>query len=392
MHTGMSVKYSILLLCLSLPMQAVGDQAQPATQPAEWTGSGLRTVLRDLRREHGVPALGVAVLRSDGDVAIEVVGVRKARSKHRARRGDSWHLGSCTKAMTATLCALLVDRGALRWDQTVGETFPELRDRLDEKLRTATLQQLVCHRAGLPSDFSPDYSIWPRIVALDGELPARRQGMIEIVMGRTPTSEPGSAYAYSNFGFAIAGAMAEKAAGLDYEGLMQRELFAPLGMTTAGFGPPDDDGRVSQPWGHRSAMLFYIPLEPGPDADNPAVLAPSGTGHMSLRDWSSFVRLHLRGLRGQHEMLKPETWRHIATDPYDQQYAFGWSRPAWTGVKGRALGHYGTNRLWHAFVALLPDEDLAILAVCNAGGSEAETAVTETVRRVHRTFFRQDAP
>jgi CubicO group peptidase (beta-lactamase class C family) len=37
---------------------------------------------------------------------------------------DRWHLGSCTKSMTASLAAMLIEDGLLRWDTTVGEILP----------------------------------------------------------------------------------------------------------------------------------------------------------------------------------------------------------------------------------------------------------------------------
>ena len=48
-----------------------------------------------------------------------------------------------TKAMTAMLCGILVDEGRLKWDQTLGETFPELKKTMDPGYRAVTLRQLL---------------------------------------------------------------------------------------------------------------------------------------------------------------------------------------------------------------------------------------------------------
>jgi hypothetical protein len=51
-----------------------------------------------------------------------------------------------------------------------------------------------------------------------------------------------------------------------------------------------------QPRGHnRRIKGKYRPVPPGPGSDNPQAIAPAGTAHMSLADWSRFAALHLRG-------------------------------------------------------------------------------------------------
>jgi CubicO group peptidase (beta-lactamase class C family) len=41
--------------------------------------------------------------------------------------GDRWHLGSDTKAITATLLAVLADKGVVGWDLTIAQAFPDWR-------------------------------------------------------------------------------------------------------------------------------------------------------------------------------------------------------------------------------------------------------------------------
>lgn len=51
-------------------------------------------------------------------------------------------------------------------------------------------------------------------------------------------------YEYSNLGYMVAGAMAEKLTGKSWENLMRVKLFNPLGMTSAGFGAPGTPGKI----------------------------------------------------------------------------------------------------------------------------------------------------
>ena len=103
-----------------------------------------------------VPALGGAIVHSDGQISTFVTGVRESGSDVAATVTDQWHLGSCTKAMTAMLVALLVERGDLTWDRPLAFLLPNLGAPMDADYARLTLVELLAHRAGLPSMTGPD--------------------------------------------------------------------------------------------------------------------------------------------------------------------------------------------------------------------------------------------
>jgi CubicO group peptidase (beta-lactamase class C family) len=72
------------------------------------------------------PRIGGAIVTSQGLIGVGVTGVRKAGTDALVTPDDKWHLGSDTKAMTATMIGLLVQQGKLRWDSTIGEVFTDL--------------------------------------------------------------------------------------------------------------------------------------------------------------------------------------------------------------------------------------------------------------------------
>jgi CubicO group peptidase (beta-lactamase class C family) len=65
-----------------------------------------------------------AVLRGERIIAQGVAGVRKRGTAERITIDDRFHLGSCTKAMTATLVAMLVEQGKLNWTTTLANFLP----------------------------------------------------------------------------------------------------------------------------------------------------------------------------------------------------------------------------------------------------------------------------
>ena len=86
-----------------------------------------------------------------------------------------------------------------------------------------------------------------------------RWSIVTHYLSRPPALNPGVRYEYSNVGYIIAGAVAERCTGKSWEELLRSEVFTPLGMTTAGFGPPGEAGArpADQPRAHTEYVNFY---------------------------------------------------------------------------------------------------------------------------------------
>ena len=101
-------------------------QVVEAPKPPVVVEPSIRDASADLAtiiEQHKLPAMAAVTVRHGVIVAQGVSGVRKAGSDEKATLGDLWHLGSCTKSMTATMCAMLVEKGTLRWNSTLEEVF-----------------------------------------------------------------------------------------------------------------------------------------------------------------------------------------------------------------------------------------------------------------------------
>ncbi len=349
---------------------------------AQTSPDNLEDLLEPIRRAHSVPALAGAVVRGREIVALGAAGVRQATGTERVQSTDRFHIGSNTKSMTATLIAMLVEQGRLSWDTTIAEAFPDLASRIHAGFQRATLLHLLSHRAGLPVDTGPDPVTAPQIRALTGPLPQQRRALIELLLRRPPAAEPGARFAYSNFGYTIAGAIAEQATRQAWEESIRQMLFLPLDMATAGFGSPG----LAQPWGHTPDGCQ--PVTPGPQADNPAVLGPAGRVHCSMSDWARYASLHLRGAQGDSGLLlKPESFQQLHRDGFRQEYALGWGiaqRP-WTG--GAALVHAGSNAMWFAVIWIAPVRNAAFLAATNCGSDGGFRALDAAVGTMIARFL-----
>ncbi len=371
----------LILLCCAAP-----GLTRHADEPKD-----VSSQLEAIRAQHNLPALAALAWKDDAVVAHGAAGLRKIGDDTPVTLDDRWHIGSCTKAMTAMLAGLLVEEGLLTWDSTIAEVFADDTDLLaaiDEGFHAVTLRHLLAHRAGLAEDRMPDPSVWMKIMGLQGDIRTQRREAIALVFAQPPVTPPGTAMAYSNYGYVAAAAMMERVADASWEDLMRTRLFQPLGITSAAFGPPGIEGdraaAPTQPWGHRDNDGSLVALEPRLRfSDNPEVLGPAGRVHITLEDWAKFADVVMAGARGEDAGgLTAATWKELLSDAFDQDYALGWGLGDRPWADGPILTHAGSNRLWFAVIWLAPKKDLALLAVTNAGGDAAAVAVDEAVGAV----------
>ncbi|MDF1700360.1 MAG: serine hydrolase, partial [Planctomycetota bacterium] len=153
------------------PLALLGLAAQPTAAedaPTRDTAvASLDALLEPVRARPAVPALTAIVISSRGTLARGTVGVRKRGAPTKVGADDLWHLGSCTKTMTATLIGRLVDQKKLRFDLTLGEAFPKLAKTMHADWKAVTLDLLLRNRSGMPADLGRD-GLWGRLYAHQG--------------------------------------------------------------------------------------------------------------------------------------------------------------------------------------------------------------------------------
>ncbi len=360
----------ILALALALaaaPTGAVPLEVQP--DPA------LASRLEAARKAHGVPGMGAAVL-SGHRLRIAVAGRRRVDRDDPLLAGDAFHLGSDTKAITASLVARLVDRGLLRWSETLAEALPDFASRMDPAFRSVTLDMLMRHVAGLPTGgaFTPEFTAgfddehWP--------IARQRAWMAERFLSRPPSQAPGARVAYSNYGYLILGHVVEHATGRTWEDLVRVAVFEPLGMAGCGFGPAATPAHPDGAWGHDVRNGAYVPTED----DNPPLIGPAGAVHCPLADWARFAAAHAGS--GPPGWLRFGSLAHLhqglalAGAPAGKDIALGWGVARTDPPR---LTHSGSNGYNDAEIVVVPRLRAAVLVTTNAGDERARAAAKDLI-------------
>ena len=339
--------------------------------------SFLEKTLAAARDKDHLPAVA-AVIQIDGKIAAEAaVGVRALGHPEAVTTNDRWHIGSDTKAFTATMIARLVERGVMHFDDTLAASFPAFAEAMDPAYRNVTVLQLLSHTAGLPpltddKDLPPFLAV---IKAAEG-VKAQRAAIARKYLTMPPASKAG-AFVYSNLGFIIAGAIAEAKTDKTWEDLVREQIFTPLGIKNAGFGPPGAAGKFDQPWGHQEQAGKLVPLDPArTDVDNPPALGPAGTINIALKDWLLFAQDQLDGEHGHGKLLKPETYRKLHT-PITEVYALGWGAKLGPDGVPLLITHTGSNGFWIADIRIMPKHNMIFLVAMNSGNEAANAAIKD---------------
>jgi CubicO group peptidase (beta-lactamase class C family) len=139
-------------------------------------------------------------------------------------------LASMTKSLaTATAVLQLVEQGKAAIDDPLQSYLPEFNPGGDPRRAQVTLRMLLTHTSGLAGDLSLD-GPWGLVKA------DKAEGVRRALNARMDFG-PGELFHYADIGFILLGAMIEKVTGEAEDVYVQRNVFAPLGMTDTRYLP-----------------------------------------------------------------------------------------------------------------------------------------------------------
>ncbi len=360
----------------------------------------LNATLRPYLARYGLPSIAAAVIKNGSIISAGAVGTRKSGAAIPVTLHDRYHLGSNTKAMTALLAAIDVERGTLRWNTTIAQVFPELSDKMDAELREVTIEQFLSHASGIPSDNENFGRLLGESMSREGNLDELRYWMVRQWCGLPLENRPGSVFAYSNMNYVIVGAMIERLEKKTWDELIFERVFRPLRLSTAGLGPQSSLGMIDAPLGHVKQDGAVKSFLSGPNGDNPPIIGPAGIAHMSILDYALWAGWNAgEGKRGPRiisaEMMRrlhkpvisvPERKNAAPGTPSLGRYALGWGEMIVPWAPYPIIYHGGSNGKNLAHIWIDSKRDFAIVIATNIGGPKANEALMSLVGQLYRKY------
>ncbi len=197
-------------------------------------------LLRSFVEQHAVPGAAMAVGRAGVLLYARSMGFGNVDEKLPVEPHSLFRIASLSKPITAVAILQRVNAGELRLDDRVWELL-KLAEPMDARWKLATIRQLLQHSGGWDRKASID----PMFMAVEFAAeagtppPAGPREIIQAMLKRPIDFDPGTKYAYSNFGYCLLGRVLERipsAAGRSYEQIVRDEVFTPVGALSPRLG------------------------------------------------------------------------------------------------------------------------------------------------------------
>jgi CubicO group peptidase (beta-lactamase class C family) len=334
--------------------------------PSQLNAEYLKSVLSEYRIAYDIPALVIGIFTPD-TIIIAADGIKDVVTKKAITTADQFHIGSCTKAMTAFMAARLIEKGILSWDTKIVDAFPEWEQDILDFYKPKTMADLLSHRAGIqPFLHGIEFKDVPKNV-FQGSKKEQREKFARWLLQRDPTIDATKKYIYSNAGYTVAAAILEKLTNKSWEELIQAEVFSALKITGR-FGWATDTSS-NQPLGHIQPVAWNLSNSPDwiilPDSlhYDCQLLEPGGDISMAMYDYCIFLQENLRALIGHGSLLKQSTYQILHYG--SEGYSMGWGNPYERGH--HYLSHDGSAGTFYCRNLLCKEEKYGFAIFANSG-------------------------
>jgi N-acyl-D-amino-acid deacylase len=236
--------------------------------------------------DNEVPGAALAVAKDGRLVYARGFGYADPETKALVQPRSRFRIASVSKPITAAAILRLIEMGKLKLDDRAFELLkltPPAGAEPDPRLKQITIRQLLQHTAGFDRAISFDPMFRPNIIAkaLGTTPPAEPEHVIRYMLGQKLDFDPGTRYAYSNFGYCVLGRVVEKVSGKSYDGFVREQVLKPLHMEETRLG------KTLQP---AKGEVKYVDLKGrtapavvGPDRGKP-VPRPYGAWYLEAMD------------------------------------------------------------------------------------------------------------
>jgi D-alanyl-D-alanine carboxypeptidase len=367
-----------LALLVPVTADAYADTAADTAESAN--DRALQRQIEQFVSEPGGPPAVIAVLRKGKQTRVLRAGAADLATGRPPRADDHMRIASTAKAFSGAVALSLVDRGALRLDDTLRKRLPQL----PAAWGRVTLRQLLQHTSGLP-----DYSESPGFLAELAADPRHHfdsRHLLDYVADEPLRFPPGSRYQYSNSDNIAVALMAEAVTGTPYEQLLRRLVYGPLGLRD-----------TSLPQGYRMPEPYlhgYDVSDPADPEDVSELVSASGAwasgGIVSTPlDMTRFIRGYASGaLYGKHVLREQRRWIPGASVPAGPgRNAAGLAIFRYSTRCGVVLGHTGNFPGYTQLVAATPDGRRSLtFSLTSQINSVSDPARLERLRAIQENF------
>jgi CubicO group peptidase (beta-lactamase class C family) len=326
-------------------------------------------VVQTRMRDDGIAGVVVAIVDGHGNLLLRGYGIASQQPRRAVDPERTlFRIGSISKTFSYLETLKLIDAGKLRLDVPVNDYLPPALKLSADRYAPVRLLNLVTHTAGFEDSAYGNLFVdsAAKVLPLDEYLVKHRPARVR---------EPGMHAVYSNYSVALLGALLAHVEGMDFETLMDRAYFDPLGMRLSTYREPltAKDPRNASP---RFNGLWSqgFKREDGGYSPQPfeyiAQIAPAGGVSTTGADMARYLRMllgrgELDGVRvlpqSAFDRLQGTPLFHNAPDGAGISYGF--FRHRYGQVE--SLEHGGATLWFHSNLVIVPELGVGIFISTN---------------------------
>ena len=366
----------------------------PAPEDLNATLASFDTYAEKARQRWNVPGMAVAVVKDGRIIFAKGYGTKTAGGSDPVTPDSVFQIGSTSKAFTAALVAEEVDSGRLNWTDLVVRYVPDFEMRDPWVTKEFTITDALAQRSGLDEKWGQDLAT----------LGYNRSEMIHALRYAEPVTSFRSQYRYQNIPFIVAAAAVENTSGKSWEENLKTRIFVPLDMTSASATYDDFQSAPDHVGLHMIGTLPDGTL--GPVVTDPGwqfnfttyELGPAGGINANVKDMAKWTIFQLgNGTYNGTRLMSEENlaYMHRPQTPIPEEmtadsksyYCQGWVYQEMNGTPP-IVRHTGETLGNHAYILLVPSENLGIVVLAN----EAGPSLPEDVgNRFYQMYFHTPA-
>lgn len=349
-----------LVAPLTVPPARAAVVASTTRQDAAFRRDFAAFLDAGMARYPALPALSVAVVRSDGPLLVSARGAADREAGRRAGPATRFYIASSTKSFVALALTRLAEKGAIDLDWTLAGLAPDVAFLPEVQADKVTLRHLLSHSHGLKAD-----ALQFRL-AYSGDWDAAT--LWRLLGGMTANAKaPLGSFAYSNLGYNVATLLIERRLKQPWQALVEQEVVAPLRLRdTAARGLSAPADRAAP---YDGMQRLYL-------RKTDATMQSAGGMESSARDMARWIAANLAAARDGEDVLASalRTTQRPAVPTRDD---FGPFQRSGYGL-GWYSGPYNTETLLHSFggfagfrshASFLPSRDIGVALLTNDDGA-----------------------
>jgi CubicO group peptidase (beta-lactamase class C family) len=296
-----------------------------------------------------VPGAAVLVVRDGEPLVRRSYGLADLARGTKVTPATNFRLASVTKQFTAAAILLLAEEGRLGLDDPARKWLPTLPAAAD----TVTIRQLLTHTSGL--------------IDYEDVIPASMTAQLQDADVLTLLEDqdrtyfpPGTAYRYSNSGYALLALVVERASGRSFAEFLRERIFQPLGMAGTVAQQEGISTVGHRAFGHSDVNGSWVRTD---QSQTSAVLGDGGI-YSSIDDLAKWDAALDDGRLLSAESRRLAFTPATPTDDPAVEYGFGWR------ITGDSLWHSGETMGFRNVIVRFPERRLAVVVLTNRDDPE----------------------